>query len=1220
MGITERNSNLIIGGVQDGNINLYLDRQWYQTLPGGDNGDCAIAVGAETIIFQEYQDGLWRTRLNGTATPMIDYWETSSPSRQYLAPLLLNPNNTNELFYGTNTDLKSLSGVLNTTSDPTITAISHDISLHTNTHISSIAMSTANNDIVYYSLYQNYWDTANPPYPGNYKGGIYKAERGEGGIWSISDITGVINPDDVTNNLREMVTKDDVIFEAIKQSITDIAVDPTNPDRIWVCLNGFGEGRKVFKTENGGEVWTNISACLPNLPVATIAYQPYSPDRIFIGTEIGVFFRDNTMSEWAYYGNNGPHCLVSDIEINQCSNTLICATMGRGMWKVPLPAPEIADEIITENTDYTTDKMMYKNIIIGNNATLTIKKPSSGPSPTLYMATGRTITVKSGSTLFVQNATITDMCGTFWGGITVERGAKLIVGTINNGTQATISGDPDAKWGGIEVWGNPNYKHNNITGLGPDVSLASAYINTILPTDGPGMVVLYGLNGYKTIIENGPINTITTDRRKDGYWASNYYGGIIYAGNTTFRNCQKAIEFMRFTHDNRSQIRDCIFTTNDNTRAFEGITIWACKEIPILNCKFEALPDNPYNTVGIVAGDAENLNIWQGNFQNLKYGVYLGNTSTLVSSATIENSTMENTRIGIVNLKSTLLIASENNFNNSTYGIILGGTTGYQIQNNTFDNTINGISAFTTSLETPGDNNIQCNNFLNCSSGLYVVDNNEGLQFYDNDFNTTQADVTINSNGKIAMQQGTYDSASGVYLPFFNLFTLDRPTERIISNSEFPFFYFYHTDDDLYSPNNNNRLVPHCFLGETPPFGGCTNTNSYMAIEVALPTNYSYTTCIDLGEDGGEGPLPPTIAECKTRACYNAMKAYLASLEEQKDGGDKEALLNDLYNSPEALATYQKYMDASPYLSDEVLKEMAQNPLMSMGRRANILMANAPLSDEMMSIAYDNVSASVYQVLYALKYYLKISERDRLDMRIGSETDKKENLLRELLTKFADEKDYAQLDEILNAENTTYAVRALLSSKMERGDYATAQSILDNLPATTPDEQEYKTIQQINLQFQSATEAFSLSETQYQTLHNIATAYGTQAPAACALLSLLRGEYCDWQLPTNAGSGKTERKGYPQVPLIDLQASNKLMVRPNPGNDRIAVLVPPFVVEKEATIAVFDTNGKLYQQLGLAEGQSNLNLNISDLPNGIYIVNMTADGATVATAKLVVQH
>ena len=260
-------------------------------------------------------------------------------------------------------------------------------------------------------------------------------------------------------------------------------------------------------------------------------------------------------------------------------------------------------------------------------------------------------------------------------------------------------------------------------------------------------------------------------------------------------------------------------------------------------------------------------------------------------------------------------------------------------------------------------------------------------------------------------------------------------------------------------------------------------------------------------------------------------------------------------------------------------------------------------------------------MLYTIKYYTQFSARDNLNLSISRESAKKEELLHNLLQKFADEKDYAQLDEILTAENTTYAVRMLLSSKIKRGQYANAQAMLNYLPATNPDEQDYKTIQQINLQRLSATaEGFELTDEQYQQLRTIALAYGTQAPYAQTLLGILTGQTFDWQLPDLTENEKTTRIPYPQVPLADLKALNTLVVQPNPAQQSTQITLPPFAVEQNAQLQIFDVTGKLVQNVSLNNGSTLTTLDVKDLPNGLYILSLSADGVRLAQAKMVVQH
>jgi hypothetical protein len=54
--------------------------------------------------------------------------------------------------------------------------------------------------------------------------------------------------------------------------ITSFTVDPTNQNRVWVCMGGFNATDKVFFSSNGGQAWLNITGNLPNIPANSIVY------------------------------------------------------------------------------------------------------------------------------------------------------------------------------------------------------------------------------------------------------------------------------------------------------------------------------------------------------------------------------------------------------------------------------------------------------------------------------------------------------------------------------------------------------------------------------------------------------------------------------------------------------------------------------------------------------------------------------------------------------------------------------------------------------------------------------------------------------------------------------------------------------------------------------------------------------------------------------------
>jgi len=127
--------------------------------------------------------------------------------------------------------------------------------------------------------------------------------------------------------------------------ITYIAVDPEIPTRLWVTLGNFYSGNKVIEI-NGSEV-INISGNLPNVPVNCIVYQKDSPDRLFIGTDIGVFYTDYNSLYWEPYGEDLPNLIVNELEIFYPDNKLRAATYGRGIWETEIPVCNLPEPQVT---------------------------------------------------------------------------------------------------------------------------------------------------------------------------------------------------------------------------------------------------------------------------------------------------------------------------------------------------------------------------------------------------------------------------------------------------------------------------------------------------------------------------------------------------------------------------------------------------------------------------------------------------------------------------------------------------------------------------------------------------------------------------------------------------------------------------------------------------------------------------------------------------------
>jgi hypothetical protein len=140
--------------------------------------------------------------------------------------------------------------------------------------------------------------------------------------------------------------------------ITSLAIHPTQPNKMWVSFSaGFiatnvNQSRKLFYSEDGGTTWTNITANLPAVPVWSVAVQGDSPvGAIYVGTGVGVFYKDNTMSQFKEFQVGMPRgVMVVDLKIHEGVGKVYAATYGRGIWSANLhdrpydggiaPAPE----------------------------------------------------------------------------------------------------------------------------------------------------------------------------------------------------------------------------------------------------------------------------------------------------------------------------------------------------------------------------------------------------------------------------------------------------------------------------------------------------------------------------------------------------------------------------------------------------------------------------------------------------------------------------------------------------------------------------------------------------------------------------------------------------------------------------------------------------------------------------------------------------------------
>jgi photosystem II stability/assembly factor-like uncharacterized protein len=112
--------------------------------------------------------------------------------------------------------------------------------------------------------------------------------------------------------------------------ISDLVVDPKDENNFWVTFSWYG----VPKVRNYNLLthsWINQTGTLPDIAVNCMVIDSSSLTK-YVGTDVAVFYKDTTMTDWALYNTNLPAVHVDDMQINYSTNQLWAATFGRGIW------------------------------------------------------------------------------------------------------------------------------------------------------------------------------------------------------------------------------------------------------------------------------------------------------------------------------------------------------------------------------------------------------------------------------------------------------------------------------------------------------------------------------------------------------------------------------------------------------------------------------------------------------------------------------------------------------------------------------------------------------------------------------------------------------------------------------------------------------------------------------------------------------------------------
>ncbi len=282
-------SAVVIAGLQDNGTKVRAINGTWTDRIGGDGMDCAINPLDANYMYGELYYGDLRRSTNGGST-----WGTITPTTAensgWITPFALAPSTPSTIYAGYSNIWKS------TNNGTGWTKVTPSNTLP----VRAIAVAPNNVNVVYYSV-DALLDTGNR---------FFRTVDG-GTTWQT-----MTNPTNSTGC-----------------RIASIAIDNTDSNKIWVTLSGYVAGNKVFSSTNGGATWTNITGTLPNIPANCIVFANGSNGGVYMGMDVGVYYKDNSMGDWMLFNTGLPNVEVADIDLQYSLGKVRIASYGRGVWE-----------------------------------------------------------------------------------------------------------------------------------------------------------------------------------------------------------------------------------------------------------------------------------------------------------------------------------------------------------------------------------------------------------------------------------------------------------------------------------------------------------------------------------------------------------------------------------------------------------------------------------------------------------------------------------------------------------------------------------------------------------------------------------------------------------------------------------------------------------------------------------------------------------------------
>lgn len=748
------------------------------------------------------------------------------------------------------------------------------------------------------------------------------------------------------------------------------------------------------------------------------------------------------------------------------------------------------------------------------------------------------------------------------------------------------------------------------------------------------------------------------------YGAKSVLGAILYSeGQTKFVNNEYGVVFEGYNKPNNdvSFLVNTIFETNAEGQIISDLNPTRMVEIrkfQQLKLKQNTFRNTNYNCpinergIGLYAEQMKSIDISYGNhFERLKQGLIANNINSLM----LEYNTFERNYRGAYLNSVKFAVAIYNSFNdemltptNHAFQMGLIGCTRPIIGNNSFKNGVTGLylgKANFEDFQIYGNtfegfdihgNQLSANSGLNGYPSCFINASNsgtfqtpwepaEGAELKCNTFTDYDYAIAITS-GQIKGVQGSDGNLPDA--PAGNQFFDDNDNDNMPDGRFFvkstanqsQYKYYHHTNQPTFvQPFNSPTVTPDGSsivpFVDDPLAGSCPDQIPALALSIS--------------------EIKLLVDELKLE--ISTKKDELFS---KVDNGNTDLLLSDIQTlrPNNYFDLIEQISSLGGYISDEALLAFMQNGINRHLAKTIALVANSPLPESVKDeIAKLDMPQHFIEIVQSSQEGINAREADEMEiLRLEQDL---AYLLRVSEYKANKEPYSDKYNEVVDLlleqddwDTKEKAYQMLLSSPRESEAQAVFLQLEDNLVNFEEDKQEhmqdYLDMLILETEIDSCCDSLRVERinSHQSVLGRLLSSQYKKGKVRAELLleeaGLDEKEPLLIQLPNpeqsdNRSATSSEQNKSKVYKFTD--EFNLIEVYPNPVDNILTVEYLMLNGMQANSIGIYDINGKLLMTQNIIKAMDILNINVSKLSTGTYIIAFGKDGANSSSTKFIVK-